>query len=1333
MPNSLHRLNEVNGDTRQHGNPDRYRVAYRVHGDRTSRCPFTFVDIISVSADYSLHTWVMDQTEQPSTTSAWTDASSKAEASMTDPQSSITLRSLAPDHLKEEHAVYVQHLKTALTDPRNKNIALTGRYGSGKSSILDNFLEQLDTPQSGGLKDEANRRGRHRRPLGTSAAQHKTLRISISTLGPDDDDPDITNRIQKELVKQLLYRVEPGKVQRSRFARRPEPTLTRLIMEPLGVAAGLVVLLWLFGVRPELIPSESDGLIGRAGSILLLFLLIAAGTWAVRNYLGTRLISHFSGFGATIEFDKQTDSFFDKYLDEIVEFFDATGTNLVVFEDLDRFEDPRIFESLRGLNTLINSSARWKDRKNPLRFIYAIKDSVFERLGEDATGERAHDQPPAASVAHESSFKSSNPTSTLGEPAKRGAAQSALERANRTKFFELVIPVVPFLSPSNAPDLLSDALKSVGLPEDVQVGRVLVDLVARHTTDMRLMINICNEFAVFGQKLLWSRQLAPGVRTDEVFALVVYKNFHPADFEALPHRRSALDSLELKRREIVSKSIERLQEEMSEKPDQDRLQKEQETTAQDLSDRLTSWAAITGSTVSKATVGSQAYAKDEFHTPKFWRHVAASEALRLELRTSQGNASLRPVNRAQLGRLFPEALEAHRWRTRDNDLDRHRELLDREIAQLRGADFSFLASRGEYTDGNRSFAETLETSLESDFARALVRRGFLTRYYSEYSSVFYGNFIGVEVANFFRNCVWPNEMDIHFALNSEDSLRNVIEQAPDDFTSSHSVFNIDVVNYLLDFHRSEAVKVASFIISDTLGNGMTFLDAFLKVTSSEKAKLIGHLTRLPWRGVFQYLADPDTVLEEAVRTELVEAALSVALNVEAYDLDDQLREQLLQRYESLDSFTSSAAEARSDITYAFARRVDLTIPSLVSLSKRMRQRFVKDGAYDLNADNLRSALNLEPEDPITLDAICAENDVWDRCAKDLGCYLDIVREDDRTAHTVLSAEVLSFVVEERRQAWADDHLVALLDLSSPGAVINTITTVDKDAWPMVIHARRIEPTEQNVLAYASEIGVDEKLAAFLEDAGKLQGVDQLGREDRLQLALELLNSPCMKPSIVVSLVRQLAVSKIDVLKLQPHAGGLLAELLRAHLVPDDRETFAHFIGAAGWHAVDQAFAVSENAREFLDPSLVSQMVADILEGSTSLDDLKEVVVRELEHYVANDDERALRAAGAYARTALIELPLAQIQRIAGAAPPPEDILWQLDKGRTALSAEQVIEVLARLGGEYSGFSGATGHAFKVPTSSEMHRLLVHLEKAGYVKSERAKNGRRPVRITARPS
>lgn len=296
----------------------------------------------------------------------------------------IELRSLAPEYVDDHHQTYVSRLNAAVSDSRNKNIALTGRYGAGKSSILDEFIKGQETLQvetfeqktPGGMSTEkkTKKKGKKRH------FPKKVLRISINTLGPDKDE-DLTNRIQKELVKQLVYRAKPGEVRSSEFARAPELTWWRAGIEALIVAVALVGLLWLFGLRPK---EDSFGTDGFLWPMLAFFFIVFAILWAIRWYVGSRVVAQVSAGGASIALEGKSDSFFDKYLDELIAFFEATEPDIVVFEDLDRFDDPRIFDSLRELNTLVNTSAHWRSRPDrPIRFVYAIKDSLFEKLGEE--------------------------------------------------------------------------------------------------------------------------------------------------------------------------------------------------------------------------------------------------------------------------------------------------------------------------------------------------------------------------------------------------------------------------------------------------------------------------------------------------------------------------------------------------------------------------------------------------------------------------------------------------------------------------------------------------------------------------------------------------------------------------------------------------------------------------------------------------------------------------------------------------------------------------------------------------------------------------------------
>jgi hypothetical protein len=104
----------------------------------------------------------------------------------------MPLESLAPSFDERQHGTYLRRLEEAVADPRNRNIALTGRYGAGKSSVLDEF--QVKHAQS-------------------------TLRLAISTLAPGEEGETTTNRIQKDIVKQLLYGANKKVGKSSRFAK----------------------------------------------------------------------------------------------------------------------------------------------------------------------------------------------------------------------------------------------------------------------------------------------------------------------------------------------------------------------------------------------------------------------------------------------------------------------------------------------------------------------------------------------------------------------------------------------------------------------------------------------------------------------------------------------------------------------------------------------------------------------------------------------------------------------------------------------------------------------------------------------------------------------------------------------------------------------------------------------------------------------------------------------------------------------------------------------------------------------------------------------------------
>ena len=72
----------------------------------------------------------------------------KSQITMADDQNEVvnecvSLSPLTPQYLEAEHAVYVSALERALENTDVRNIALSGSYGVGKSSILRQLTTRL--------------------------------------------------------------------------------------------------------------------------------------------------------------------------------------------------------------------------------------------------------------------------------------------------------------------------------------------------------------------------------------------------------------------------------------------------------------------------------------------------------------------------------------------------------------------------------------------------------------------------------------------------------------------------------------------------------------------------------------------------------------------------------------------------------------------------------------------------------------------------------------------------------------------------------------------------------------------------------------------------------------------------------------------------------------------------------------------------------------------------------------------------------------------------------------------------------------------------------------
>lgn len=1269
----------------------------------------------------------------------------------------VPLRSLTPHYEEEHHETYLLRLEEALKDPRNHNIALTGRYGAGKSSVLDKFEEN------------------HRKT---------TQRLAISTLAPGEPNESTTNRIQKEIVKQLLYGASSKVGKNSRFSRIAVLTKRRVLAEAVGIVGAVGLVLLIFGWLPELNWPDSDaGTWKRAAAWCGVAAVGVAAVAAVRVMTYGWFISDLGAGGATVTLTSKESSstFFDKYLDEIVYYFDRESKDIVIFEDLDRFEDPGIFEAVRELNILLNDtphrrarrrgnapgrwlhwvlkklpgdvpgwlteklSAKWSRRLLglgvPLRFVYAVKDSMFEKLGAD--------------------------TKKLAAAGEAAAAETL--RANRTKFFDIVIPIVPFISHRNARELLSDLLDESGI---TGIDRALVGLVSQNSTDMRLLRNMCNEYLVFAERLLESNETAPGLEPSKLFALVAYKNFHLEDFENISRRDSDLDRLYDFHQQLVRNSVadnEKLVRDLK----AGRVSRRTRTAvAKRIGERLTRFVQAEHRASGYAnwsyivlTAGSANYSLEDATSYKFWATVAEAESISVAVSpNAQRSQTMNVVAwaRADLEVIVPEGLDGNQWGALDESATRlELDRIDQGIDALRSADFKQLATMPAYklnapvptptgskaeaeapvevTLADQTFAQLVKGTMKSQLARDLVLRGYLDRNFSLYAAQFYGHFSGTDVANFMVHHVQTNTMNIDYSLRRPGAVENLLaetEETGDEFTDTVAAYNMDVVNYLLDTAHPGAADVVKRLVTDPDDDARTFLTAYL-TSGSQREDLAARLAAQPWLAVFKYLATDNDVPADA-RPALVGAALAAADSGADYDLPPAVGALIITSYAEMPTFTEPLPENAINVVVTMLERTGVRLPDLTDVDDDLCDIVIERDQYLLTGTNLRTALRVDGAVPF--EEVVGEETVYEYCLARPGEYLTAVEQDSKTNHTVGVPETLVKVLNDAVSRWSEQqleqHLTSLVDGAAQQARIPRLCTVPENTWGALASAGLFDATLANIERYRAHVGgsIDAALAALVESAGTISDVDDGSGEefDADVAAAAVLNATTFSSTKVrVALAGSLdADFPLPATDIVAEPSDLFALMLTAGLVADEPASFEHF-HSAGWDAIKPAIKASPGIATFLtlNPGLVLGMVDKLLTDPATREKLGDQIVSNAETFVPESDVAALKAVAQYAGEHGIALSPESVARIAAAQPDqPNQVIKLLAASVPIASAPQIVAVFTALGGEYVKVNHA-GAKFHVRKDDPHTALLATLRQGGVISGLRKKVGKEVYDVT----
>lgn len=909
---------------------------------------------------------------------------------------------LAPTDQADKDGVYYEALNFATTDPKVFNIALTGPYGSGKSSIIQTFLKK------------------YRRP---------TLHISLAAFAHEAHAVSgevKRQQIERSILEQMLYGADANKLPLSRFKRIQSPGVLS-VLKSLYITIGLVSLWYVFAEQEAIIsgtffsPFAFSNWLNLGG-----FAFAALFLWTALHhfYVASFGLSLKSFSLKDIEIRPASDnqeSILNRHLDEIIYFFQSTDYDLVIIEDLDRFEDPEIFVTLREINSLVNENA---GVKRSIRFLYALRDDVFANT-------------------------------------------------DRTKFFEFVVPVIPIINTSNSIDMVLEQGKRLAI--DGRLDPQFLREVSRYLNDLRLIQNIFNEYAIYVANLETDDENV--LDANKLLAILIYKNVYPRDFEHLHRGEGNLAKILSRQDELIMQGEAAFRSEIA------NLEQQIETAERQTPLNLKELRQIYGMALIQmlpANVLDFSLDARTWITPqqlvdhKDFEQVI--DSTRLHYRQTPGYqlqlsiASLQDnVDPLRSYSQRKSEIENKTAAKRDESFRRIRELRSK-IRTLRTAKFNELvrSSAQRVNDLFDGFGE------KGDLARFLILEGHLDDTYYQYTSLFHSGRLSPNDNKFLIQIRAFTTPDPAFPI---DNPKEVIAAMRDEDFSQSYVLNVKLVDSLLSEpirFSDQTRRLLEFIASNFAGCG-PFFEAYY-VMGHDVPGLLSRLAK-KWK---QFV--PTAIASERSLTHVAQLVANLPESELATigDNCEEFPEFVAANLSEILTLASDLAPERLE-RIGFEVR---DLPAIETYTGTVRF-MVNKGLFEISIANLEHVYRevLGETDLIafcernytTIRSI-TDPTLLTRVERDFDLYLcDVLLQLDDNSEEDVAAIVDILCRKELDQ----DNLRTFLGRQT--ARLPKLDEVPERLHAMVFELRRIEPTWENCIAFMGGSGfAADTLVAYLD-------------------------------------------------------------------------------------------------------------------------------------------------------------------------------------------------------------------------------------------------------------
>jgi len=406
--------------------------------------------------------------------------------------------------------IYSDALNCVFESKDLRNIAVSGAYSAGKSSVMESYKAKHNEKQF----------------IHISLAHFEEAIQNTELVIPKQNENKLENfnesMLEGKILNQLIHQIPPNQIPQTNFRIKSEIVPIKVLLWAASVIGFILMFLhiiffdnwkvyvdsiattWIKDILSLSAKNSSAFISATICAVLATFLLYQIITVQINKGVFKKLKA--DKFEIEI-FEGSEDSYFDKYLNEVLYLFEKCGADAIVFEDIDRYNNNGIFERLREVNNLINVQRSKRRDTKPLRFFYLLRDDIFVTK-------------------------------------------------DRTKFFDFIIPVVPVVDGSNSYDQFIKHLTDSGVWD--LFDEAFLQGLSLYIDDMRILKNICNEFLIYNSRLNITE-----LNHNKLMAMITYKNLFPRDFSDLQLGRGFVFTLFDKKEQFTDEKVSRLASELT--------------------------------------------------------------------------------------------------------------------------------------------------------------------------------------------------------------------------------------------------------------------------------------------------------------------------------------------------------------------------------------------------------------------------------------------------------------------------------------------------------------------------------------------------------------------------------------------------------------------------------------------------------------------------------------------------------------------------------------------------------------------------------------------------